>query len=332
MKRNNKNINISIIIFSFFVLCSCTKYEKGFLSPYFQYPLGTYTINKGRAFKSDAINPDGSSLPFKTKLIHVYNEAGEVVDDIFFKSYPVSVWSSAYNATLDSTFALISAKRIEQQLPAIRINESNGVIEANAASINLPAGKYAFDVEVSNNIGVKLYEKIVSVILVDAAPYESSPTLAATSEAIIMVGNESSSVGLGALPVLTVTKTADNPWVINVKIVDKNGVPFNPLAGEIIKRPNTGLNPNPAFLQNLQDYTRSYEPTATEMKFPYAVTPMPIASLGNGFNMYYRIPTQFVSIDGRANDTYSCNVRFSFRAWVPGTYDLVLKIPNVTHR
>lgn len=39
-----------------------------------------------------------------------------------------------------------------------------------------------------------------------------------------------------------------------MKIMDKIGVAFNPKRGEIIKRPQTGINPNPPFLQNLQDY------------------------------------------------------------------------------
>jgi len=48
--------------------------------------------------------------------------------------------------------------------------------------------------------------------------------------------------------------------------------------------------------------------------------------------MYYRIPTQYVRIDNYPDDTYSCNVRFALRIWVPGSYNITVKVPNVTHR
>ncbi|HWJ27990.1 MAG TPA: hypothetical protein VNS32_15700 [Flavisolibacter sp.] len=314
-------------------LAGCTKTEKGFLSPYFQYPISEYSISKGRDFTSDAINPDGSSVPFKVEIVHIYDATGKIVDDVFFKKYPVSVWTSAYNNATDTTAALIAAKRKTEELPALKINESNGAIVANSASINLPSGKFTIDLRVSNEAGTQMLPKAVTINLADAAPFETAPGLAATSEALIMVGNESSSVALGsAYTTVSVQKTGDDPWVIHVKMVDKNGVPFNPLKGEIVKRPNSGLNPNPPFLQNLQAYTLSYVPTESEMQFPYSVTPMPLESLGNGYNMYYRIPTQYFHIDGYPDDKYSLNIRFPLRIWVPGTYNITVTVNNVTHR
>jgi hypothetical protein len=325
----------NIFLFAVLVISfpGCTKNEKGFLSAYFQYPINEYTIAKGRAFTSDAINPDGSSIPFKAQIVHIYDAAGQIADEVFFKTYPVSVWMSAYNSITDTTAALIAAKRKVENLPALKINEANGAIETNSASINLPSGAFTIDLMISNVAGSQVLQKIVTIHLIDAAPFETAPDLAATSEAIIKVGNESSSVAFGsAFETVQVEKVADDPWVIHVKIVDKNGVPFNPKNGEIVKRPNLGLNPNPPFLQNLQSYTLSYNPTDTEMEFPYAVAPMPLESLGNGYNMYYRIPTQFFHIDGYPDDTYSLNVRFPLRIWVPGTYNITVRVANVTHR
>lgn len=323
-----KMLPVMVMLF----LGSCTKYQDGFLSPYFQYPSSDYTVLKGRAFTSDAINPDGSSIPFKVKLSHAYDESGNIVDELFTKTYPVTIWTASYNNATDTTVDIINSKRKVEQLPALVINENNGAIESNTASVNLPTGAYTLDLEISNAVGTQVLKKIVTIHIEDADPYESSPGLAATSEGLIKVGNESSATGLGALPVMSVEKTADEPWVINVKIVDKNGVAFNPAAGEIVKRPASGLNPVPPFLQNLQYYTNSYEATSDQMKFPYAVVPMPLQSLGNGYNMYYRIPTKYVHIDNYPDDTYSCNVRFALRIWVPGSYKITVKVPNVTHR
>ena len=329
------NTMTSIVLFSTIMinLLSCTKYEKGFLSPYFQYPINEYTIAKGRAFTSDAINPDGSSIPFKAEIVHVYDASGNIVDDVFFKKYPVSVWTASYNSATDTTAALIAAKRKTEELPAIKVNESNGAIEANTATVNIASGAYTIDLRISNAAGTQLLEKIVAINIVDAAPFETAPELGATSESITVVGNESSTIGLGSAPeTVEVEKVGDDPWVIHVKVVDKNGVPFNPKNGEIIKRPNSGLNPNPPFLQNLQAYTLSYIATDTEMQFPYAVVPMPLQSLGNGFHQYYRIPYQFIHVDGYADDAYNLNIRFPLRIWLPGTYNVTVKLLNVTHR
>ena len=81
-------------------------------------------------------------------------------------------------------------------------------------------------------------------------------------------------------------------------------------------------------------YSLSATNFADRMEFAYGTVPFPLASLGNGFNYYYRIPTQFVHFDDPTlpDDQYSCNARFSFQAFVPGTYEITVKIPGVTHR
>jgi hypothetical protein len=312
-------------------LSGCTKYEKGFLSPYFQYPISLYTVPKGRLFNSDAINPDGSSVPFKIKLVHIYDASGNIVDDMFAKTYPVTVWTSSYNILSDTTYDLIVSKRKIEQLPPVQVNESNGEIVANQATRFLPSGLYSMDLQVSNVVGNQTLKKIVSFKLADAPPFETAPTLGSVYDRLFKVGNESV-VKSAKNPSFSVTRVADSPNLVIFKLLDKNGVPFNPKKGEIVKRPNSGLNPNPPFLQNFQDYTHSYIATDTAMVFPFAFTPMPYISLGNGYNLYYRIPTQFVHINGFPDDTYSCNPRIPVRIWQPGTYNITMQFPDLTHR
>ncbi|MEX6686573.1 hypothetical protein QTN47_03655 [Danxiaibacter flavus] len=104
-----------------------------------------------------------------------------------------------------------------------------------------------------------------------------------------------------------ITRFADTPNVVIVRITDKNGQVFNPAKGEVAKRPNSGLNPTPPFLQNLQDYAPDiYKALDTAMFLKFPLVPFPIASLGNGYNVYYRIPTKFVHIDSTA--TWAANV------------------------
>jgi hypothetical protein len=119
---------------------SCTKYQKGFLSPYITYLETSYTFGKGRVASSDALDPDGSSIPLHVELVHVYDANGKLWDSVFLKSYPVTTWISQYIPTVDTTFDQIIALQQVQQLPGISVNSVSGVIQSNAASLNLPAG------------------------------------------------------------------------------------------------------------------------------------------------------------------------------------------------
>ena len=193
-------------------------------------------------------------------------------------------------------------------------------------------GDYEFDLEITNGAGTKLYPKIGQLQIIDAPPFEANPELGTPYVRMIQVGNES--VGTSLLtPIVTVDRTADEPNKIIVKIVDKNEVPFNPLAGEIIRRPNTGNNPVPPFLQTLQDYSLKTDLFDDRMEFTYGVLPFPLQSLGNGFNIYYRIPTQYFSHDDQVkfpDGQFSANPRFVFRAYVPGTYTITFKAVRVS--
>jgi hypothetical protein len=312
--------------------CSCTKYQKGFLSPNIQYLESSYSISKGRVFTSDAVNPDGSSLPLTVTLLHVYDSAGNVMDSIFFKKYPVTTWNSAYNAQTDTTISEIQARQQVQQLPPITLNAGSGVITANFATYYLPTGTYWFDEKVSNLVGSETFHKLVSVTLVDAPPFQSVPDLGSIYNKLFKVGNESVTA-LAAAPVTTISYLADSPNVIIFKLLDKNGVPFDPKNGEIVKRPAAGLNPIPPYLECFEDYTNSYTYTDTAMLFNYALTPFPFTPFGpDQYNLYYRIPTQYFSVDGYPDGEWSANPRIPFRLWIPGVYEITMQFPDLTHK
>lgn len=371
----NKNIfNLSfanvLIIAGCLFLNSCTKYEKGFLSPYMQYAVNEFSITRGRVATSYSLVTDGSSVPMKVKWTHIYDSDGKIVDELFNAKYPVPVWTSAYNALTDLTYAAIIAKRSVQELPPIIINESNGTIEANSGTLYLPVGDYTMDLEVSNEAGTQELKKIMTIHIVDGESVEISPTTGNFSNAILVAGTAGGAGAAGGAnsgtffngannpyAQYTLTRFADTPNVFVLKIADRNGVPFNPKNGEVAKRPNSGTNPNPPFLQNLQDYAPdTFTATDTAMVLKYPLVPFPIASLGNGFNMYYRIPTKFVTIDstkawptntagtfyqgkydshflGEYTDgKFDYSIRIPMRIQVPGSYVLSIKILNATHK
>ena len=343
-------------------LSACTKYGDGFISPYVQYAVNQFTVVRGRTASSYSLITDGSNIPMHVKWVHIYDSVGNIVDSLFTKQYPVSIWTAAYNNVTDVTYSSILAKQSVVNLPPIRVNESNGTIEANSGTLYLPLGTYTMDLSVSNSAGAEVLKKIMTIVIADGKPLETAPEQGAFSNSLAHVGNAAAAVTLfngqnNPYDLVTVTRYADTPNTIILKIMDRNGVPFNPRTGELTKRPNTGLNPTPPFLQNLQDYapdTYQVNDSAISIKFP--LVPFPIASLGNGFNMYYNILSAYVHIDSTASWSsnpsggyytgvsdshykgvyqdggYNYYLRIPMRVQVPGAYEIAIKLLNTTHR
>lgn len=361
-----KRINYSLLLFSLlltsFIFDGCTKIDKGFLSSTMTYSVNEFTVIRGRIKSSYSLVTDGSTTPVKVKMLHVYDVNGKIVDSLFTKNYPVSVWTAAYDNKTDLTYAAIMAKRKVVDMPPVTVNESNGAFEANPATVYLPLGRYTFDLEVTNVVGTQTLSKAMTLNLVDGKSIETTPETGAYA-VYRMVKNTGTSLGAlfngnnNPYVVESITRFADTPNTVILKITDKNGMVFNPKLNEVMKRPNTGLNPTPPFLQNLQDYAPdTYIANDTAMIIKYPLVPFPIATLGNGFNMYYVIPTQYVQIDSTTtwssntpgiyytgttdshfkgyykNDLYDYAYRIPLRVQVPGAYFIKLKLLATTHR
>lgn len=373
MMKKYRNINTAvlflIIVFAGF-FSGCTKVGNGFLSPFVEYSVNQFSIIRGRTTSSYSLVTDGSSIPMHVKWTHIYDASGNIVDSLFSKKYLVAVWTAAYNPATDKDYASITAKRSVDSLPPIIVNETNGTIEANSGTLNLPIGIYTMDLQVTNSAGTQELKKIMQINIVDGKPLETAPEQGAFSNSLLKAGTAAGAGAAGGsnngvffngannpYDQFTVTRFADTPNIFILKVTDRNGVPFNPKIGELAKRPNSGLNPNPPFLQNLQDYAPdTFLATDTSISLKYPLIPFPIASLGNGFNMYYRIPSQYVHTDstsGWSSNTagnfykgvldshylgvytdgrFDYSLRIPMRIQVPGAYEISIKILNVTHR
>lgn len=345
----------------FFIQYGCTKVDKGFLSPTVQYAVNEFTVIRGRTAKSYSLVTDGSSIPMKVKWLHIYDNTGKIVDDIFSKTYPVAIWTKAYDATQDKTFAAISAKQTTVQMPPIVVNEFNGIIETNYSTLNIPLGTYTMDLEVSNIVGSQILPKIMKINIVDGKNIEAAPEQGTFANGRALAGLAPVTYFFNGAnnPYIqyTINRVADTPNVMFLKFVDRNGVAFNPKTAEVIKRPNTGLNPSPPYLQNLQDYAPdTYVATDSAISIKYPIVPFPIQSLGNGYNMYYNITTASVIIDSTSawssntagnyykgvTDShylgtylagrYDYSIRVPMRIFVPGSYIFTVKMLNTTHR
>ncbi len=343
------------------VLSACTKYQNGFLSPYVQYAVSDFSIIRGRVSTSYSLITDGSSIPLHVKWIHIYDSTGKIVDDIFSKKYLVGVWTSAYNNKTDKDYASIIAKRGTDSLPPIVVNETSGTISSNSGSLNLPLGTYTMDFQITNSASTEVLKKLMTLHILDGKPLETAPEQGAFANGRAKTNTAPVTYFFNGqnnpFVAYTIKRYADTPNVFILKFTDRNGVPFNPETSEIIKRPATGLNPDPPFLQNLQDYAPdTYVATDTAISIKYPLVPFPIASLGNGYNMYYNIRASAVQIDSTStwssnsagifyqgpsdshflgtyvNGEYDYSIRVPMRIQVPGSYELIVKILNVVHR
>nr|WP_315401512.1 DUF5007 domain-containing protein [uncultured Sphingobacterium sp.] len=309
---------------------ACKKLPDGNLSDIIRYEVLPMQIKKGRSEVSTAINPAGSSKPTEYKLLKIYEkESGKDVTDIFLKTYPIKIWTRLYDSKVDNTIEKIDAKRKDTVMTALSINKFSGAIESNENTLLLPSGNYLFDLEIKNSTGTRNYPKIGEFTLVDAPLYEVP---AVRSTVAMKVGAETTTKSISSnASHIKVEKLAAKENKIIVRIVDKNGEPFNPKAGEVDRRPLGGTSVG--FLQTMQDYALTTTLFDDRMEFTYGVVPFPLVSLGNGFNYYYRIPSKYVKFDDSLElpyNTYSCNARFSFQAFVGGTYQIDVIVPQVT--
>lgn len=313
------------------VYSSCQKIPNGFLTSYPYYDQSPMVIGKGYPFNSAPLETIGSTIPMNVKILHVYDaNSGALLDSIFLKKYPFTIFTSYYDPKVDTTLAMVNAIRKLVDTFAINVNSANGSFQANFNTIHLPTGSYTFDLQISNSAGTKTYPKIAEFILQDTLPY-AIPDL--QYDKLYKVGNESVSK-LVKNPIVTVQYVADTPNVVIVKIVDKNGVPFDPSKEEIIKRPNPG---GVGFLQTYDDYAISSYNTDTSMNYIYPFAPFPsspLDKLPNSGLVYYRIPTQFIHFDESQflDNEWSANPRFRSRFYVPGEYLMTVILPDITHR
>ncbi len=311
-------------------MVACKKVPDGFLSSYVRYEEFPIEIPQGRAFVSSALNPDGSAKPLNIRLLAVYDqETGQEVTDIFLKKFEIPVWTGLYDPKADTTLEMIDKKRKDSLVYPISINPNSGQVEANYATINLPTGSYEFDLEVTNSAGSKRYPKIGQFNL-NEAPYFEIPAIRSTQA--MKVGEETTVKPLPAGRI-EVERIGEDENRIIVSIVDEKGNAFNPKAGEVGRRPLGGTAVG--WLQTMQDYSLSFEAHDDRMEFTYGVVPFPLNSLGNGFNYYYRIPTQYVKFNDDLqlpDNQHSLNVRFAFRAFLPGTYRVKVIVEGATRK
>lgn len=322
---------IFVITISIMVAIGCKKIEEGYLSDQIRYKDNVIFCKRGLILvQSDKIQADGSTPPYTFKMVNFREKVtGAEAPEEFDNEYDVLVFKDgmSFNIETDTTVALLDLKREIKKLKPMYFNEVSGQLTFNKASGNLPLGEYTFDVEVTNVRGTKSFPSIAQINVLDPSGEDLFVTEDNSNNAF---SDASGAVTAMKTVKITCTKQSSDGARVILKIVDKNGVPFNPKAGEIIKRGD-----RPVF----ENYAK-FNPvivTDTAMICDFEVAPFPLARYIDATTdwnhlMYYRIPSTFANIDGFAAGQYSVNPRIAFVVKLEGTYIVEVKMTDVVHR
>lgn len=310
---------------------ACKKIPTGFQSDAIRYKDNELLAKRGLIlYQSDRINADGSTPPYSFKMLNLRGVDGSPAPKEFTTPYQILTFKEglSFDAATDTTVAQLNAKRETKTVPPMSFNEVSGQLTFNKASINLPLGRYTFDIQFTNPTGTKVFPSLANINVVDPT---TDDLFAITDDVANAFNDATGAVTPLKNPVVTCTRiSADGARVI-LKMVDKNNKPFNPRTGEIIQRGD-----RPVF----ENYAKFNPVTKndTSMICDFEVAPFPLAKYVTpttdwGFLMYYRIPSKFVKpIAGLPTTaTFSVNPRWSWQVKLEGTYVVLVKFTDVEH-
>src|SRR5690554_3969376 len=127
-----------LILVGAIAFLSCEKIQEGFLSDTIRYRDSVIYAKRGMTLSvSDRIIADGSTPPFKFKIVNLRNKAtGDPAPEEFFTEYEVEVFKDGmtFDAATDTTVALLNAKRELKRMVPMEFNEVSGQVSFNRSS------------------------------------------------------------------------------------------------------------------------------------------------------------------------------------------------------
>jgi len=308
-------------------LAACKKITDGFLSDTLRYKSPDLYCQRGLPLvQSDPINLDGSTPPISFKMLNLRDSSGKALAPEWNTKYDIVAFKAGmtFNVDTDTTVELLNKKRETLNVTPMDFNPVSGQLTFNKGSLNLPLGTYVFDIQATNVHGTKFYPSLGRINVVDPTTDDMFQVEDNANNAFYDL-DASQVIPMKGLKVIFTKVSAEGARIF-LKLSDKNGNPFNPKAGEIIKRGD-----RPTFENYTKFHPISYNDTS--MICDFEVPPFPLAryvtpSTDWGHLIYYRIPSQFVLIDGLAAHKYSANVRIAFDVKLEGTYIVEYRMPD----
>jgi hypothetical protein len=315
--RNYKGLLFAALI----TLSACKKVSNGYLSDQIHYPYYPILVQRGVIKETDPINNDGSSAPVEYELLDIRDAVTHKHADSIYANHDRYVFTARFDPTVDTTVALLNTKRKMVSAPCFEFNKHTGAFDFFGTTVFSSLGSYEYDVKATNEAGTRIFKNISAFTLFDGDPYEIE-----TGGGAWFLDGTTTSGDIGQPEVVVKRVSTDGDRVI-MKIVDKNGTPFNPKNKEILKRGDRS---------DFETYAR-FHPliiTDTSMICDFELTPFPFSPSDFGYLQYYRIPSNFAKLDPglapTASRIYNINPRFAFHIYQDGTYEVTVRIKNVT--
>lgn len=328
-----KNITITtLVVIALLSIVACEKPEVGYLSDNIFYNNSVYNVERGKTTYSSPIVANGSSAPLNVELLKVKDSVGNDVTSVFKEPGTIKVYDQPVTYK-DSTLALLYSRFKDSIVQPFRINPIGGRMEFTPATTFLPGGSYTIDVKVSNIKGEKTIENAAKIVLSNStgAPYQMvfkrvrdysvGSTLNNTEDSFITIDVE-------YIP------GTDKDTKCTYKILDKNGVAFNPKAGEITRWLPTWPamdNWNPWYPLVYTDTTIEQQmPGLYGFTFPYfnaVVVKGQSWDQGGDALSYLKIPK------GHLNEiNVDIQVAFAFRFRAQGTFNITVHVNTFTRK
>lgn len=298
---------------------ACNKVDKGFISDNLYYSPRVIIATQGNLVRSESLSLDGSTGPLSVKLLAVKDAlTGQNVTADFLKEYKITQFNAAVLPT-DTTIQSIKNKISVLPQKTLYVNEIGGQITITQASLYLPLGSFQVDVEASNVKGTKTLTNACGIRILPKKNFtvDSLGAFFTTSD----VGSETGFTSAVFLPI-KVTYDPFGPNKIRFIYQDKNGVPFDPSAGQVITRGSRGH-----FSQMNPYYPLVRTSTSLEWEFLELPNGFPMRLGNNGELIYYRIPGEFTVENRNVNPVFG-----SFKVFSPGTFTVTVKIPTITKK
>ncbi|HWK04873.1 MAG TPA: hypothetical protein VNS58_14630 [Puia sp.] len=310
----------------------CAKTIHGYLSNDIYYTVNPFQVQQGVTTVSAPLVLNGSSAPLHVELSALRDSAGNDADSILMKPQSILTYKSTVTVN-DSTLDLLNAKLNDSLVRPFNIAETGGRLQFTAATNYVPTGSYTMDLTVSNINGVKFLKNACTIVI---------EPLTITSSLGYFSYRPNDPTGTTQL-----FRTESDPTYSNfdithedtqgetkivLKFVDKNGVPFNPNAGEVQYWSN--VDKSTTSFPQLNFWAPYYAPTYTDStivtKLPNIAVSFPYFDLNNAYPA-----ARGARIDNKITGLSSNEVIHTvmyFTLYTVGTYYITYHLLVDTHK
>src|SRR5579859_923358 len=211
---------------------ACKKVQNGYLSSQIRYTDNPLQIQRGVIKQTNPIANDGSSAPVLYELLDIRDAVTHKHADSVYANQDRYIFTGMFDASVDTTVALLNTKRKKISAPCFDFNTHTGAFTFYGTTSNVPLSTYEFDIKASNESGSKIYKDIATFTFFDGDPFEIDAGGGAWFKDGTTISGD-----IGA-PLVTIQRLSTSGDRVILKIVDKNNTPFNPANNEYIKRGN----------------------------------------------------------------------------------------------